>query len=335
LRFAPDGRRLLTASSNNTFLARANQLVPSGGSDTTLLLWDVETARLIQRFEGHRDGITDAVFTPDGRWLLSSSLDRTIRVWETATGSELQRWTGATAPVMTLALAADGRRVLAGCRDGTASVWDVAAGAEVSRYLGARSIVLTALSPDGRYAAAVDATPILHLWEADTGKNLHRLLLPSPELVPARDGNPVGAGLQLAFTTGGTEVLVVYRDQRYQIRWQRWQVGSGVPTAAGVVRDGAAWPWPTLATALSADGRRLLLGGSIINGHMSVTLLDTATMQLIYQFQVPHGVGLGLSPLAALSPDGRLAAITQPDSEETNGTRHLHNNLVRLYRMPK
>jgi WD40 repeat protein len=335
LLFSPDSRRLLTASSKNTFQARAGKMVPGSGSDTTLLLWDVETAQQLQRFEGHADGITSAAFLPDGRRFLSGSLDRTIRLWDVTTGQELQKWSTATAPVTALAATPDGRRAVSGGRDGAVSVWEVPTGKELSRYLGPRSITLVAPSPDGRYAAAIDVAPALYLWDAVTGKGLHRLTLPSPELVPARDGIQIAAGLQLAFTAGGTEVLALYRDQRYGIRLQRWQMVTGTLTRGGPVKDSPAWPWATETTALAPDHRRVLLGGGTINGRMAVTLIDTTTAKLVHRFEVRHCTGLGPWPLAALSPDGRLAAMTQSVPEVANGYVYLRNNLVRLYRLPE
>ncbi len=50
----------------------------SAGS--TIYIWDAESGKLKMAF-GHGDNITDIAVTPNGRWLLSSSLDRKIRKW--------------------------------------------------------------------------------------------------------------------------------------------------------------------------------------------------------------------------------------------------------------
>ena len=38
---------------------------------------------------GHSEGVTSAVFSPDGRQALSGSYDGTVRLWDIATGREI------------------------------------------------------------------------------------------------------------------------------------------------------------------------------------------------------------------------------------------------------
>ncbi len=44
--------------------------------------YDYEAARLVRRFRGHTDRITDLALAADARWLLSASLDGSLRVWD-------------------------------------------------------------------------------------------------------------------------------------------------------------------------------------------------------------------------------------------------------------
>lgn len=43
---------------------------------------DLDTRVVVRRFAGHRAQITDACFSPDSRWLVTSSMDCTVRVWD-------------------------------------------------------------------------------------------------------------------------------------------------------------------------------------------------------------------------------------------------------------
>ncbi|XVE98879.1 hypothetical protein REPUB_Repub03eG0147200 [Reevesia pubescens] len=45
-------------------------------------LYDVVALRMVRKFEGHTDCITDLCFCEDGKWLLSSSMDGSLRIWD-------------------------------------------------------------------------------------------------------------------------------------------------------------------------------------------------------------------------------------------------------------
>ena len=47
-----------------------------------LRLFDVVAVRMVRKFEGHTDRITDLCFSEDGKWLLSCSMDGTLRIWD-------------------------------------------------------------------------------------------------------------------------------------------------------------------------------------------------------------------------------------------------------------
>jgi U3 small nucleolar RNA-associated protein 21 len=50
--------------------------------DFSTLIIDYDTKNVVRRFVGHTAPITDACFSPDSRWLITSSMDCTIRTWD-------------------------------------------------------------------------------------------------------------------------------------------------------------------------------------------------------------------------------------------------------------
>ena len=63
-RFAPDGRRFLTADF-----------------DSGVRLWGVDRREPLCRFLGHTGWVTKVRFSPDGKTALSSGYDKTVRLW--------------------------------------------------------------------------------------------------------------------------------------------------------------------------------------------------------------------------------------------------------------
>ena len=73
--FSPDGKRIVTASS-----------------DKTARLWDAETGKPIgEPLRGHEDDVRSAAFSPDGKRIVTASDDKTARLWDAATGKPHRR----------------------------------------------------------------------------------------------------------------------------------------------------------------------------------------------------------------------------------------------------
>lgn len=49
--------------------------------DFSVHIVDIETMSVIRKFTGHTAQITDATFSPDSRWLITSAMDCSIRTW--------------------------------------------------------------------------------------------------------------------------------------------------------------------------------------------------------------------------------------------------------------
>jgi WD40 repeat protein len=172
--FAPDGTRLVTASTQ------------SG------LVWDAASGRRIASFGGHADIVTSVAFSPDGTLVVSGSLDETARIWAAATGTEVAVTArhGAVRDAAFLpggalsagydsltAVAFDpaGKLLGVASTDKTATIWDVRTGVLAATLAGHGSsvtaIAFAPASPPGPAAAAtgsLDGTA--RTWDAATGQ---------------------------------------------------------------------------------------------------------------------------------------------------------------------
>jgi WD40 repeat protein len=80
--FSPDGS-LVATGSEASFAAGADRAIAA------LELWDGQSGRHLSTLRGHTDVITSLAFSPDGRWLLSTSQDQSARIWDVRSGRQL------------------------------------------------------------------------------------------------------------------------------------------------------------------------------------------------------------------------------------------------------
>lgn len=52
------------------------------GLDSTILVWDLGTSRLIKKMVGHRSAVTSLSFSAESATLVSGGLDSSVRVWD-------------------------------------------------------------------------------------------------------------------------------------------------------------------------------------------------------------------------------------------------------------
>jgi WD40 repeat protein len=218
--FSADGTRAFTWC-NDGALARVWNAVTGQGICT--LRW--------------REAITDARFSPDGRWIVTTSYDSTSKVLDADTGRQIVRtndhgtakvWDAATGRLLRIldmglgrvplcaAFSPDGQQVVAGDVSGAMFVWDARTGHVLRRLQGHKdNIRCVSYSPDGRRILSAGYDQTAKVWDAVTGREL--LTLHGPTSM-----------LSAAFSPDGRRIVTSSADRTVKI-WESAAEGRETP----------------------------------------------------------------------------------------------------------
>lgn len=192
VRFSPDGQALATGGGEPT---RSGEIK----------LWNVADGAFLGAFTNvHSDAIFSLDYSPDGKYLASSSADRFVRVLDLATGKIVRAFEGHTSYVLGVAWKADSRTLASAGADNVIKIWDFTTGDRKKNIDGATKEI-TSISFVGITDQAL----------ATSGDNQVRLVKENGEKIRAFDG-PADFMNAAAATPDGT--LVVAGGQDGQLR---------------------------------------------------------------------------------------------------------------------
>ncbi|NEP26755.1 AAA-like domain-containing protein, partial [Moorena sp. SIO3I6] len=128
------------------------------------------------QIEGHRFGVRDVKYSPDGKLLASASEDRTVKLWNVETGTLLQTLEGHRGKLWSVNFSPDGRLLASSSEDGTVRIWRVADGSEVQILEGHSNWVRSvSFSPDGQTLASGSSDKTVKLWKVADGTEVQTI----------------------------------------------------------------------------------------------------------------------------------------------------------------
>jgi dipeptidyl aminopeptidase/acylaminoacyl peptidase len=117
--------------------------------------------------------VLSAVFSPDGKRVVTASDDRTARLWEAESGTEIALLTGHADGLFSAAFSPDGKRVITASRDSTARLWEVESGTEIALLKGhSAEVHSAAFSPDGKRVVTASWDNTARLWDAESATEI-------------------------------------------------------------------------------------------------------------------------------------------------------------------
>ncbi len=304
--FSPDGKRILGVAERSlliwetenpaSIVARASadggigsprlssdgQRVVWIGANNTVRMWVAAAGGDITVVGRHRDRVRTAEFSPDGRFIVTSSDDGTARIWDGTDGA-VRVLRGHTGEILSTAFSADGERIVTASSDVTARTWNATTGA----LLATKQIEppkAAAFSPDGRRLVTASSDTIVRVW--DMASDAPPIELPGHE----------GPGEAVAISSDETRVIASAMDGVARL----WDVASRAPPVAL-----SRLPADTVFVGFSHDGRRMVAGT-----HPEARMWNVADGKLVKTFGQQQAIN-GVS----FSPDGRLLAAGSPLKE--------------------
>ncbi|HEY2290720.1 MAG TPA: hypothetical protein VGM86_08465 [Thermoanaerobaculia bacterium] len=217
--FSPDGKRLASASADNS-----------------VILWDVDSRKKIATLEGHMGSVYSVAFSPDGKRLASASADNSVILWDVNSRNPIASLEGHNDPVYGVAFSPDGKRLASASGDTTLILWDVDSRKPIATLEGHKAAVSgVAFSPDGKRLASASSDTTVILWDVDSRTPIatpegHKYEVYSVAFSPD--------GKRLASASGDTVIL--------------WDVDSRKPIATLERHKDAV-----SGVAFSPDGKRL------------------------------------------------------------------------------
>ncbi len=244
-------------------------IVVIGGTDG-LGLYNAKNGSLIRSLTGHSGSIRSAVFSPDGKRILTGSEDKNAILWDVETGDVIHRFQHRDT-IVTVCFSSDGSKIITGGIGGEAHIWDANDFNEYHSFQASMNVLSSGFSPDSRLTALGLGNGRLQVYETESADRLFELFV-------------TGSIQSLVFHPDGKTVLTGSDNKEIKmIDLRQGTVIRNIPNFAGSVSE----------MDVSADGRWL----AAASWGSEIKIYDIQNYGLLKEFQASDSIySLSFSP---------------------------------------
>ena len=250
--FSPDSKYLLTSSYTS--------------NDSTPKVYELSSGKILYNLNGHKHYWTQAVFSPDGKYIATSSFDHTAKLWDASNGKPILTFNEYTGEHNMLAFTSDSRFLLTASASGSANIWEIPACNLFSSLQGHSKITYDCEFNKKGDLFATTAGKEIKIWDLKSGKLLQSLKGHTDYV------------FSLSFHTDGKHLLSRGGDNTIR----SWNLTTGKQINLEKVNQTF---FLINNIQLSADGKWIIY----VNENNDVVISDFFTGKPIRIFQIGHG----------------------------------------------
>ncbi|MEO0987366.1 MAG: P-loop NTPase fold protein [Cyanobacteria bacterium J06639_14] len=281
------------------------------------------TSRVLR---GHELPVYSVAFSPDGKWIVSSSADKMVRLWDTIGEPIGKPFQGHRRYVSSVAFSPDSQTIVSGGEDRTLRLWDLDGNPIREPFQGhSRTINWVAFSPDGQRIVSASMDGTIRLWDLDgnpirepfqghSGSVLSVAFSPDSQTIVSGDsetvrlwdleGNLIGKPFQgygstvwsVAFSPNGQTIVSGYGDKIIRL----WDLQGNLIAASFQGHEDSI-----LSVSFSPDGQTIVSSSR----DKTIRLWDLQGNSVAEPLQVHEGDVWSV----AFSPDGQTIASGSAD----------------------